>query len=111
MGSGKYFPGAGLYVGRRAVRTQLVGTDIDMREGADDFRYKTLVGNTVFTISNPMLGKMVVIELDGVFTVTLPASVNVVNGDYCPNLGVNFLYLLVSNETGPEIQGSWTVIV
>ena len=36
---------------------------------------------------------------------------NVVNGDYCPNLGKNILYLFCTDAATPEYQGVWTVEV
>lgn len=94
---------------RSVSRSALPGTDIDFTQ--DEIRYKTLSGNTVFTISNPTLGAIVIVELDGAFTVTLPASVNVVNGDYCPALGKNYLYLFCNDSATPEYQAVWTVNV
>lgn len=94
---------------RSVNRSALPGTDISMTD--DEIRFKTLVGNTVFTISNPTLGSIVIVELDGVFTVTLPVTVNVVNGDYCPALGKNYLYLFCNDAVTPEYQAVWTVNV
>ncbi len=94
---------------RDAARSELTGTEIDF--SGDEFKYKTLTANTTLTIINPKLGAMVVLEVDGVFTLTLPATVNIINGDYTPGIGVNFLYIICSNEAGPEYQASYTVTV
>ena len=93
----------------RPTRSAQVGDVIDF--SGDAIKFRTLDDDTTFTISNPILGCMIVLELDGVHTVTLPASVNVVNGDYCPNLGKNILYLLCTDAATPEYQGVWTVEV
>jgi hypothetical protein len=89
-----------------ATRSALPGTAIDM--SGDSIRFKTLAGNTVFTISNPLLDRVVVVELDGVFTVALPGTVDVVNGDYLPNLGKNYLYLHCVDAVAPAYVGTWS---
>lgn len=92
-----------------ATRSTLPGTVIDF--SGDEVRFKTLVGNTIFTITNPVLGRVIVIQLDGVFTVTLPATVDTINGAYSPNLGTNFLFLYCDDAAAPHYLASWTVQV
>jgi hypothetical protein len=91
------------------VRSELLGTEIDF--AGDEIRHKTIAGNTTFTIINPILGRVIMLEIDGVFTVTLPGTVEIINGDYCPNLGVNYLWLFCNNESAPTYLGSWTTEV
>lgn len=87
-------------------RSLLQGTEIDF--AGDEIRYKTLLANTVFTIVRPVLGRMLLLELDGVFTVTWPATVEVINGDYLPALGVNYAFLLCTDKVTPHYLCSWT---
>ena len=91
------------------IRSAQVGTDIDML--GDEIKTMTLTGNTVFTISNPTAGRMIILEIDGTFTVTLPASVVVVNGDYLPLTGKNFLHLFCTDDVTPEYLATWSVTI
>lgn len=92
-----------------STRSALPGTVIDFN--GDEVRFKTLTGNTVFTISNPVLGRVIVLQLDGVFTVTLPATVDIINGDYAPGLGTNFLFLYCDDAATPHYLASYSVQV
>lgn len=65
----------------RAVRSALVGTAIDFSLN-DVVRTKTLTANTTLSLTNPILDKTITLEVDGNFTLTFPASVNIVNGSY-----------------------------
>lgn len=94
---------------RSIARSALVGTVIDFSD--DEIKYQTLSGNTTYTIINPALGGIVMLELDGVFTVTLPATVTVVNGDYLPSLGTNYLFLFCIDGVTPAYLGVWNVTV
>ena len=90
-------------------RSAQVGVDIDMQ--GDEIKTQTLTGNTIYTISNPELGRVIILELDGVFTVTLPGTVTVLNGDYLPALGTNWLYLQCIDAVTPAYNAFWTVTV
>ncbi len=90
-------------------RSAQVGTQLDMT--GDEIKFATLVAPVVYTIINPELGRMLILELTGLFAVTLPASVVVINGDYSPNLGKNYLHLYCNDAVTPEYLASWTVIV
>jgi len=92
-----------------AARSALAGTEIDF--SGDEIKTKTLTGNTTFTIVNPILGRVLVIELDGVFTVTWPASVTVINGDYVPNVGTNWAEIKCADAATPAYLVSWGVRV
>jgi len=89
-----------------AARSALVGTAIDF-EG-DSIKFQTIAGPTVYTIVNTILDRIITLELDGIFAVTLPGTVDVVNGDYCPNLGVNYLMLHCIDDAAPAYLGTWT---
>ena len=90
-------------------RSAQVGTVIDML--GDEIKFMTIAGNTVFTIINPSVGRMIILEIDGTFTVTLPASVVVVNGDYLPLTGKNFLHLFCTDAATPEYIATWSVTI
>lgn len=89
-----------------AAKSEITGTEIDF--SGDEIRFKVLTAPFSPTIINPVLGWMVLIELSGVYAVTLPASVVVFNGDYCPNLGPNKLWLYCSDAASPEYLAAWT---
>lgn len=55
------------------ISSALAAIDIDM--SGDGIKTKTISGNTVFTISNPLLDKVIVLRVTGDFTITLPSSV------------------------------------
>jgi hypothetical protein len=89
-----------------AQRALLVGTAIDMT--GPQFLFKTIAAPTVFTIINPVLGRVVMLELDGIFAVTLPVTVDIVTGDYLPNLGLNYLMLVCNDAATPAYVGTWS---
>lgn len=88
-----------------ATRSALVSTVIDFN--GDEIKTRTLTGNTVFTIINPILARVLTIEFQGLFTVGLPGTVDVINGDYLPNLGKNYLYLHCVDAVTPAYVGVW----
>jgi hypothetical protein len=88
-----------------AGRSVISAAEIDF--SGDAIRFKVLTGNIVFTIINPILDRVVMVELSGIFTVGLPATVDVINGAYLPNLGKNYLYLHCIDESTPAYTGSW----
>ncbi len=90
-------------------RSAQAGTVINMQ--GDEIKTQTLAGNTTYTISNPELGRVIIMELDGVFTVTLPGTVTVLNGDYLPSLGTNWLYLQCIDAATPAYNAFWTVTI
>lgn len=88
-----------------AVSSALAGTEIDF--SGNSIRTKTLSANTVFTIINPVQGRTLVLVLDGSYTVTLPASVTVVESDYSPGLGTNYLWLWCADSGTPTYLAAW----
>ncbi len=98
-----------LEVSTELTRSAQVGDDIDFL--GDEIKFRTLTANTTFTISNPQLGVMILLELDGLFTVTLPATVVEINGDYLPIIGKNYLHLFCNDATTPEYLASWGVTI
>jgi len=91
-----------------ATRSELTGTEIDF--SGDSVRYKTITGNTTFTIVNPLLDRVVIIQIDGNFSVTLPGTVTVINGDYLQTK-TNFLYLHCIDSATPLYLASWGVAI
>lgn len=55
------------------AKSALAALEIDM--SADKLKTKTITGNSVFTIVNPVLGSVVQTTVTGDFTITLPATV------------------------------------
>jgi len=55
------------------AKSVLAALAIDM--SGDKFKTKAITGNSTFTITNPTLGAVVQIEVDGDFTITLPSTV------------------------------------
>jgi hypothetical protein len=93
----------------RFSRSAQVGTAIDML--GDEIKTLTMVAPTVFTIINPRLGRQIILELNGNFAVTLPGTAVVINGDYVPLLGTNWLFLLCVDAVTPVYLASWSVDV
>lgn len=91
-----------------ASRSAQVGTIINM--AGDEVKFMTIVAPTVFTIINPILSRLILLELDGVFAVTLPASVKVIDGDYLPSVGKNYLFIFCNDAVAPEYLASWNVV-
>lgn len=55
------------------ISSALPALDIDM--SSDGIKTKTLAGDTIFTISNPLFDRVISIRLTGDFTITLPSTV------------------------------------
>jgi hypothetical protein len=89
-----------------AGRSALVGTAIDF-EG-DAIKFQTIVAPAVYTIVNPVLDRVITVEIDGIFAVTLPGTVDVVSGDYLPNLGKNYLMIHCVDATTPAYVATWS---
>jgi hypothetical protein len=80
-------------------RKALTGTEIDF--DADFILFKTLTQNEVLTIVNPVLDKVILLEVTGVFTLTLPGSVAVFGGGVYDGNVSNVLYLHCNNAVAP----------
>lgn len=91
---------------RAATRSAQVGTVLDF--SGDEIKFVTISAPITFTIINPILGHGMILEIDGIFAVTLPATITVVNGDYCPDLGINWLFIWCVDAVTPLYLGSWT---
>ena len=98
-----------LEVSTELNRSVQVGDDIDFQ--GDEIKFRTLTANTTFTFSNPQLGVMILLELTGVFTVTLPATVVEINGDYLPAIGKNYMFAFCNDAVTPEYLVSWGVTI
>lgn len=85
----------------RARRTNLSGTTIDFSQ-ADAILFKTLTSNTTLTITNPKLDKIIALEIEGNYTLTLPSSVKVINGNSYDGLSVNAIYIHCIDEATPK---------
>lgn len=94
---------------QEADRSALAGTAIDFTDA--EIRTKTLAANTTFTITNPVQGKLIILELDGSYTVAWPATVTVVNGWYLPDLGTNWAHILCIDSATPAYLVSWAAEV
>jgi hypothetical protein len=70
---------------------EITGTDVDFDLGIQG--YKTLVGNTTLTFSNYFVGKIISLVIDGDYTLTLPAGVDV--GDLANYDGTKTNYIQV----------------
>lgn len=111
-GAGPYYRSASGWVKmavRGSIRSAQVGTVLDMT--GDNIKFETITGNTVYTISNPTVGNLIILEVDGLFTITLPGTVTVVNGAYVPAIGINYLHLYCLDAVTPAFIASWTVMI
>lgn len=80
-------------------------SDVDWSAGA--IFTKTLTGNTTLTFSNYQLDKIIVLEITGNFSLTFPATVNILSGVYDGTLA-NYITLHCTTSTGgsEEVWGS-----
>ena len=70
-------------------------------------RFKTLAGPETWTFANPKLDKVIHVRLTGNFAVTLPGTVDVLNGDYAPSVGTNWAYIHCDDAAAPHYNLTW----
>lgn len=82
-------------------RAALAGTDVDFQ--TDHILTKTLSANTTLTFSNPVLGKMIILEIDSSAseTLTLPGTATVLEGEY-DSAETNIIAVLCVDASTPE---------
>lgn len=73
--------------------------DVDFT--ASEIYTGTLAENTVVTLSNPILDKVILLIVDGAFTFTLPGTATVVGGGSYNGAVDNYIYVHCIDATTP----------
>lgn len=93
------------YFNPTPTRSALSGTEVDFTAFDGSILTKTLSGNITLTIINPLLMGIVTFEIAGNFTLTLPASVTILEGAYNGTATANYLMILCVDSTTPKYIG------
>lgn len=83
------------------TRSALSADNIDFQ--TDYIKTKTITDNTTLTVTNPVLGKSVLLEIDSDDneTLTLPVGTVILDGTYVTDGTLNYIFLMCNNTTGP----------
>ncbi len=78
----------------------MAANDIDFTSG-DGHLTKTMGSNTTFTFSNPQLGRVIYLELDGNYTPTWPVTATVIGGGTYDGSVTNYVYIHCADSGTP----------
>lgn len=85
----------------RTVLAPIAGVITVDFKTSDEVRPVTITENSTIVISNPIIGKVVLLEVQGDFTLGFPASVKVLNGEYNGTIK-NYIFIYCNDSTTPE---------